>query len=71
VDATLKAQGLQMNQQLTFLSDGGDTVRDLQLYFHPDAEHLLDWFHISMRLTVMQPTVKGVPQTISDEEGNS
>ena len=28
----LKSQGLQMNQQLTFLSDGGDTVRDLQLY---------------------------------------
>jgi hypothetical protein len=25
----LQSQGLQMNQQLTFLSDGGDTVRDL------------------------------------------
>src|SRR5882724_5902863 len=36
----LKSQGLQMNQQLTFLSDGGDTVRDLQLYLSPEAEHL-------------------------------
>ena len=27
----LKAQGLQMNQAITFLSDGGDNVRDLQL----------------------------------------
>jgi hypothetical protein len=27
----LKAQGFQLNQQITFLSDGGDTVRDLQL----------------------------------------
>ncbi len=45
-----------MNQQLTFLSDGGDTVRDLQLYLNPQAEHLLDWFHVTMRLTVLQQT---------------
>jgi hypothetical protein len=64
----LKSQGHQMNQQLTFLSDGGDTVRDLQLYLNPHAEHLLDWFHLAMRLTVMQQTAKGLPQTIQDEE---
>jgi len=57
-----------MNQQLTFLSDGGDTVRDLQLYVNPKAEHLLDWFHLAMRLTVMQQTAKGLPQTVHDEE---
>ena len=34
---TLKSQGLQMNQDITFLSDGGDTVRDLQLYLNPFA----------------------------------
>ena len=28
----LKSQGMQMNQAVTFLSDGGDTVRDLQMY---------------------------------------
>jgi hypothetical protein len=50
----LRAQGHQLNQQMTFLSDGGDTVRDLQLYLNPQAEHLLDWFHLTMRLTVMQ-----------------
>jgi hypothetical protein len=64
----LQSQGHQMNQQLTFLSDGGDTVRDLQLYLNPQAEHLLDWFHLAMRLTVMQQTAKGLPQTIQDEE---
>jgi len=37
----LQAQGLQMNQQIEFLSDGGDTVRDIQLYLSPEAEHLL------------------------------
>jgi hypothetical protein len=45
----LKSQGMQMNQAVTFLSDGGDTVRDLQMYLNPKAEHLLDWFHISTR----------------------
>jgi hypothetical protein len=64
----LKSQGHQMNQQLTFLSDGGDMVRDLQLYLNPHAEHLLDWFHLAMRLTVMQQIAKGLPLTIQDEE---
>jgi alpha-D-ribose 1-methylphosphonate 5-triphosphate synthase subunit PhnH len=64
----LKSQGLQMNQQLTFLSDGGDTVRALQLYLSPEAEHLLDWFHLSIRLTVMQQSAKSLPLTIQDEE---
>jgi hypothetical protein len=56
----LMAQGMQMNQRVTFLSDGGDTVRDLQLYLNPQAEHLLDWFHITMRLTVLSQFVKGL-----------
>ncbi len=42
----MTAQGMQMNQQVTFLSDGGDTVRELPLYLNPQAEHILDWFHL-------------------------
>ena len=61
---TLKSQGLQMNQSLLFLSDGGDTVRNLQFYLSPHSEHLLDWFHITMRLTVMQQMVKGLPEKL-------
>ena len=64
----LKSQGHQLNQQLTFLSDGGDTVRDLQLYLNPHAEHLLDWFHVAMRLTVLQQTAKGLPEKTTDAE---
>lgn len=56
----LQSQGMQLNQQITFLSDGGDTVRELQLYLNPQAEHLLDWFHITMRITVMKQMAKGV-----------
>lgn len=59
----LKSQGLQMNQDITFLSDGGDTLRDLQFYLSPLAEHILDWFHVTMRITVMQQVAKGIPAT--------
>src|SRR6266700_4088440 len=54
----LKSQGFQLNQQITFLSDGEDTVRDLQLYLSPEAEHILDWFHLTMRLTVLDQYAK-------------
>ena len=43
----LKSQGMQENQQVVFVSDGGDSVRNLQAYLHPDSEHWLDWFHIT------------------------
>jgi hypothetical protein len=56
----MKSQGMQMNQQVTFLSDGGETVRELQLYLNPNAEHLLDWFHVTMRMTVMKQMAKGL-----------
>ena len=49
----LREQGLQMNQDLVFLTDGGDDVRELARNMSPCAEHYLDWFHITMRLTVL------------------
>jgi hypothetical protein len=64
----LQSQGLQMNQQIEFLSDGGDTVRDVQLYLSPEADHLLDWFHITMRLTTMTQRAKGLPEKMGEEE---
>ena len=64
----LKSQGLQVNQQLTFLSDGADTVRDLQLYLSPEPEHLLDWFYLSTGPTVMRQSPKTLPLTFQDDE---
>ena len=64
----LQSQGHQLNQQITFLSDGGNTVRELQLYLNPHAEHLLDWFHVAMPLTVLQQTANGLPDQTRDEE---
>jgi hypothetical protein len=57
----LRSQGMQMNQQVTFVTDGGEDVRDLPLYLNPQAEHLLDWFHVTMRLTVMGQYAKSLP----------
>jgi hypothetical protein len=66
----LKSQGMQANQQVTFLSDGGDTVRELPMYLHPEAEHLLDWFHVAMRITVMGQMAKGLAPREVTEAGS-
>jgi hypothetical protein len=58
----LHAQGLQMNQEMTFLSDGNDTLRELQLEMSPKATHILDWFHLTMKLTVLGQYGKGLVQ---------
>ena len=50
----LKSQEMQENQQVVFMSDGGGNVRRMQEYLHPFSEHLIDWFRITMRLTVLQ-----------------
>ena len=64
----LKGQGMQMNQAVTFLTDGGDTVRELTEGLNPLAEHILDWFHITMRITVLNQMAKGVPIQHKGEE---
>ncbi len=56
----LKSQGLQANQDVTFLTDGGEEVRALTELVTPEAEHVLDWFHITMRLTVLGQYARGV-----------
>ncbi|MDH3605216.1 MAG: hypothetical protein OEU26_36960 [Candidatus Tectomicrobia bacterium] len=58
----LQSQDLQMNQEITFLSDGDDTLRALQLEISPMATHLLDWHHVTMRLTVLAQYGKGLVQ---------
>ena len=45
---------------MVFLSDGGENVRRMQEYLHPHSEHLIDWFHITMRLTVLQQQTKAL-----------
>jgi hypothetical protein len=56
----LQSQALQMNQDITFLSDGNDSLRQLQLEMSPKAIHILDWYHLSMKLTVLGQYGKGL-----------
>jgi hypothetical protein len=58
----LKSQGMQENQQVVFMSDGGENVRRVQEYLHPFSEHLIDWFHITMRVTVLQQQTKALQE---------
>jgi hypothetical protein len=66
----LRAQGMQANQQVTFVTDGADDVRDLPLYLNPQAEHVLDWFHVTMRLTVMSQMAESLDGSgLADKRG--
>jgi hypothetical protein len=51
---------------VVFMSD----VRQVKEYLHPNSEHLIDWFHITMRLTVLQQRVKA-PQADRPDEGSA
>jgi hypothetical protein len=55
------------NQQVVFMSDGGEDVRQVQEYLHPNGEHVIDWFHITMRLTVLQLQTKALRGERPDE----
>jgi hypothetical protein len=57
----LRSQGMADNQQVVFLTDGGEDVRELPRYLNPQAEHYLDWFHITMRLTVLRQMTRSLP----------
>ncbi len=56
----LKSQGLQDHQQVVFLSDGGEDVRGVHTYLQPGSEHWIDWFHIAMRLIILQQQTKSL-----------
>lgn len=57
----LLREGVQPSQPVTFLSDGGDTVRFAQLGFGDRGEYVLDWFHIAMRVQNLEQMIKGRP----------
>ena len=59
----LKAHGLEADQPVSFFSDGEDTLHRLQMYLSPQSEYILDWFHITMRLTGMGQMRKGMAGT--------
>ncbi|TGD95207.1 ISKra4 family transposase [Methylobacterium nonmethylotrophicum] len=55
----LRGMGYRPNQKLIMLSDGGESVRTLGKRIGPEAEHVLDWFHVAMRVSALGQMVKG------------
>jgi hypothetical protein len=56
--AVLIGQNLQHDQELVFLSDGEESLLQLQCYLRPHSQHLLDWFHLTMQLTGLGQSLK-------------
>jgi hypothetical protein len=56
----LDGQGHTDATPVVFLSDGGESVRKLQMDFSPRSEHILDWFHVTMRITLMKRLAIGL-----------
>jgi hypothetical protein len=56
----LRRQGLPTDQPVTVLTDGGDSVRALVGNLPSGSEHVLDWFHVAMRMTVLGQYAKGL-----------
>ena len=61
---------MQPHQKMDFLSDGADNLRNLQTYLNAESTHILDWFHITMRLTVLNQYVLGMLK-VDDKIGNN
>ncbi|OWP63246.1 ISKra4 family transposase [Hymenobacter amundsenii] len=58
----LRSQGLQANQAVEFFTDGAAVLRSLTSYLSAESTHILDWFHLTMRLTVLRQYALGVVQ---------
>jgi hypothetical protein len=58
--AVLRSQDLPVTQPVTMLTDGGDSVAGLVSELSPGAVHIVDWFHIAMRLTGLDQYLKGL-----------
>ena len=49
------------DEGLRVFTDGDDRLRDLQLAVLPDATHVLDWYHLTRKLTVLASVINGKP----------
>lgn len=58
----LRAQGLQANQSVEFFTDAAAVLRLLTIYLSAESTHILDWFPLAMRLTVLHQYALGFTQ---------
>jgi len=62
----LQSQGIKEGNDICFISDGERALRQLRISLSPQAQHMLDWFHITMRITVLGQCIKGGGQLDKD-----
>jgi len=60
IDLALQRCGVNEATSVTVLTDGDAGLRAIQKQVAPHADHVLDWFHISMRFTNLKQIAKGV-----------
>jgi hypothetical protein len=56
----LRQLGITENIPLTVLTDGDAGLRAIHRQLAPHAEHVLDWFHLSMRFQNLKQMAKGI-----------
>lgn len=65
----LKSQGIKETDGVCFMSDGGESLKNLQTHINPNAKHILEWFHITMKITVLKQYIKGV-SNVEEKQGS-
>jgi len=66
----LQGLGATSNTETTILSDGADGPRSLgEAACGGPTLHVLDWFHLAMRIQHVAQAVKGWPQTTVEDRG--
>src|SRR5664280_1675754 len=60
IGLALQHFGANEATSVTVLTDGDAGLRAIQQQVAPHADHVLDWFHISMRFTNLQQLAKGI-----------
>lgn len=63
IEATRRAlqqHGVGQNTAVTVLTDRDSGLRAVQRHVTPQAEHVLDWFHIAMRFENLKQVAKGI-----------
>jgi hypothetical protein len=56
----LRQHGVEETTTVTMLTDGDTGLRAIQRHVAPQAEHVLDWFHIARRFENLKQVAKGI-----------
>jgi hypothetical protein len=55
-----RRHGVNENTSITVLTDGDAGLRTIHRHVAPQAEHVLDWFHIGMKFENLKQLAKGI-----------